>query len=612
MRASCSFIGAWEGVLRVADSIYGFRSPEDRSPAELWKAFGRSMPFLDKHLRNTAYLLASAIWNEDEIGAEHYRDCLLRWLNTLRLGAEADILLEHHALLAPDLLTLDWAAVETRLQAYRRHQWPELPPPATVFAIILHGVFDDVLFITAVLALAWNVNGQLSSKIGARAAGLLRRRQVIEEEGSHFTSGDMGPPTVFRTCFSLLVRAALDEQSGKGGYGASLDGLVNDLNGMSERPMVPGRVYTSWGWRGLDEVRLQVLEMLAASLPKTGDDGVGQWVREFAANDTLFAGGDASLRRIDSGLKAYAQALGEQLDQDLFERGVHALAPDAEVTAARTRLQAIFADAIAVIHEQRTQRLRALPIDQEKWNALTEVVSNALNPELYCFRDFRVERIQEQVPTAMEWRITGIDKAQFVTPSMSWESSGDVNRLIAEMFQNYLTRCVWGSFWQRPREALQINGSDVGFWDAMAQNAQRVGSPATLLTEYDPFGAILSRWTNSPPDRRPAGHCIEYVQGHLSGEGIGYAGTIDGVEVLTADVEEGHSYLFSALMLEAVSYRLVTPDAFVSIEFEEGDDPWGGQVVVRFAQNAAWNDTPVIDLVTEDVPAVEETPSPGA
>jgi hypothetical protein len=380
---------------------------EDRSAAELWNAFGPSMPFLEKHLRNTAYLLASAIWNKDEIGAERYRDCLLRWLDTLRPEMQTDNLLMHNALLTPDLLTLDWAAVETRLQAYRRYPWPELPPPEAVFAIILCGVFDDVLLITAVLALTWNVNGQQSSNIGARAATLLLRRQVIEGEGSRFAPGDMRSPTLFRALFYMLIRASLDERYGKGGYGASLDALVQVLNGMSERHVVPGRVYSSWGWRGLDELRPQLLAMLVANLPAAGDGGVGGWVREFAGNEVLFADGDASLRRIDSALKAYAQGLGEQLDQNLFERGIHALAPDADVAAARTRLQAILADAIAVIHEHRTQRLRALPIDREKWSALTEAVSNVLGSELSCFRDFSCRKNSGADPgphgMAREW-----------------------------------------------------------------------------------------------------------------------------------------------------------------------------------------------------------------
>lgn len=68
--------------------------------------------------------------------------------------------------------------------------------------------------------------------------------------------------------------------------------------------------------------------------------------------------------------------------------------------------------------------------------------------------------------------------------------------------------------------------------------------------------------------------------------------------------------MFSALMRDLVSYRLVTPDAFVSVEFEEGDNPWSGTVIVRFAQQVLWRDTPVIDLVTEDALTDEETPTP--
>jgi hypothetical protein len=603
-----SFTGAWENILRIADRLYGFRKRKGRPQADLWKTFGRSMPFLDKHLRNTAYLFASAVWNEDEIGAEWYRDCLLRWLDTLRPDMHTDIFLIHHALLTPDLLSLDWPAVETRLQAYRRHPWPDLPPAEAVFVVILRGVFDDVLLIAGLLALTWHVNGQQSSDIGARASNLLLRRQVIEGEGSRFAPGGLRPPTMFRLLFSMIVRTALGERGSNTTYGASLDGLVQALNGMSERHVVPGRVYTSWGWRGLDQMRPQVLAMLAASLPTTADDGASQWVREFAANEALFAAGDAAFRRLDSTFRAYEQAIGEQLNRDLFERGVHALAPEVDVEAARARLQAIFTDSIATIHEQRTQRLRALPIDPEKWSTLVQAVSGALAPELYCFRDFRVEKIREEAPSVQELRVNGIDKSGFVTPSMAWESTSDLNRLISEMFRDQLTSQVWRSFWQRRRESLQIEYPDNAFWNAVVQNAERMGSAATLLIDYDPFGAVLSRWTHSPPDQRPAGRRIEYVQGHPSGGGTGYVGTIDEVEVFTTNVEDRHSYLFSATMLDLVTYRLVAPDAFVSVEFEEGDNPWSGTVVVRFAQEALWRDAPVLDLIAEDPQSDEEVP----
>jgi hypothetical protein len=357
-------------------------------------------------------------------------------------------------------------------------------------------------------------------------------------------------------------------------------------------------------------MRSQVLAMLGASLPATGDDGAGQWVREFAANEALFVAGDASFRRLDSTFKAYEQALGEQLNRDLFERGVHALAPEADVEGTRARLQAIFADAIASVHEQRTQRLRALPIDPEKWSTLVQAVSDALGPELYCFRGFRVETVREEASSVQEWRVNGIDKSGFVTPSMAWEGTSNLNRLISEMFRDHLTSLVWWSFWQRQRESLQIEDPDSGFWDAVVQNAGGMGSAVALLTDYDPFGAILSRWTHSPPDQRPAGRRIEYVQGHPSGGGTGYVGTIDDIEVFTTNVEDHHSYLFSSTMLDLVTYRLVAPDAVVSLEFEEGDNPWSGTVVVRFAQEVLWQDAPVLDLIADDPqPSVDAAPS---
>jgi len=352
--------------------------------------------------------------------------------------------------------------------------------------------------------------------------------------------------------------------------------------------------------------------MLAAHIPPTGDDGVVEWIREFAENEDLFADGDVSLRRIDSSLKAYAQALGNGLDQGAFDRGVQAFLPDADTTAVRARLQAIFSDAIATIQNQRTQRLRARPIDQAKWNALIQTLSNALSPELYCFKDFRIEKIAADAPTAMEWRITGIDKGKFVTPAMSWESVNDWTLVIVDAFREALTQRIWARFFQHQPELVEIDRSAYpdALWDAVSECVESVGQPATLLTTYDPIGSTISTWLVRPPAQQPTNRRIEHVQGHPSGGGTGYIGTVDGVEVFTAPVEPNHSYLFSALMLQSISYRLVTPDAFISAEFEEGDDPWNGAILVRYCQCVEWRPTPIVEFVGEGASDLEAAAMP--
>ena len=318
------------------------------------------------------------------------------------------------------------------------------------------------------------------------------------------------------------------------------------------------------------------------------------------------------LRAMKREHEAYAQALGNGLDQGAFERGVRAFVADDDTVAAGARLQAIFSDAIALIQDQRTQRLRARPIDQTKWNALIQTLSNALRPELYCFRDFRIENIAAHAPAVMEWRINGIDKGKFVTPVMSWESVNDLTHVILDTFREALTLRVWVAFFEHQPELVGIDRSTYpdALWDGVSECIERVGQPATLLTTYDPVGSRITSWLHSPAAQQPANRRIEYVQGHPSGGGTGYTGTLDGVEVFAASVEPHQSYLFSARMLQSISYRLVTPDAFISVEFEEWDDPWNGAIVVRYCQCVEWHPTPIVKFVGKEASDQEAADMP--
>jgi hypothetical protein len=283
------FVGAWEDVLRLADGLYDSKCDASRSASKHWTTLGRRWAFLERHLHNTAYFLASAVWNEDAAGADRYRDMLLRWSDTLQPSTDAYYQIRHRALLTPDAASLDWARVEERLVPRGGSFGPQPPTPDAVFGIIVRGAFDDVVMVTSIVSLAWYIHDQQPSDIGARTAVLLLRRQVIEGEGARFPIGE-APLTTFQSLFSLMLREAL------GKYGATLEGVVQFLTGTSERRLIPGRHYISSGWRGMDALRLPVLALLAAHLPADGDAGMLAWVSELAANNWLFSDGDASLR----------------------------------------------------------------------------------------------------------------------------------------------------------------------------------------------------------------------------------------------------------------------------------------------------------------------------
>ena len=103
-----TFIGAWDNVLRPAGGIDVRLAIVLRS-ARLISAVGRhsggACRVPKEHPRNTADPAASAIWNEDETGAECHRDCLLRWDGYLRSEMHRDHVSRiHHALSMPYLL----------------------------------------------------------------------------------------------------------------------------------------------------------------------------------------------------------------------------------------------------------------------------------------------------------------------------------------------------------------------------------------------------------------------------------------------------------------------------------------------------------------------------
>ena len=263
--------------------------------------------------------MASAVWNEDAIGADRYRDLLLRWVETVRVDVEPDYLLRHQLLLTPDLLALEWGSVGDRLTPFLRDIMGHSLAPWAVFSSILQRAFNDVVVLTAAVTLAWYMNEQQATDLGGKTAELLLRRQVIEGEGSRRQVNFGRAESTFETVFSVIIRQGLTERLSEGRYGTGLDTIVRFLGQMSERRVVPGRIYTSWGLGGLDTIALQLLAMLLANVPEEGDNGVVDGLGVLAANEDLFADGDASLRRILFDINSVAKPLGEQVNFPALE-----------------------------------------------------------------------------------------------------------------------------------------------------------------------------------------------------------------------------------------------------------------------------------------------------
>ncbi|MBC2664230.1 hypothetical protein H7F51_01720 [Novosphingobium flavum] len=595
-------VGAWESLLHYPPSMYGWSERGEQTDIVRWAAFKASWPFLWQHLTNTAYCLASAVWNEDEIGAALFREALVRWAHALdhRLDDRAE--LRHRRLLFPSILDLNWPEASLKGAALGYDYMPS-PTPDQLFASVIRGAHDDIVLLTASLLLSWTINEKQASDIGARTARALLSREASEINHAHVSH----QPTSFRSLFLDLLRLEMTgERYRDGSYGADLDHSVAVLDNMTERRVVPGRVFTPSTLHGRDGLLLSSLVILLAHVPDEGDDGLKERINALTHEEEVLPAGDGSLRDIMHQLGQFKSMLEQPYPA--LARGLQLLSPDQDAELAKARLREIISRAWNEIEEKRRRRLEARPVDPAKLERLRSAIEEALltsEVEAPFFRDVEVGRAAED--DSAEWHdmtFSGIGKAQLTEPPMEAASSSFIEMLISG-YRDMAGRHAWNTFCQRPRIEVTVAGGaeEEAFWRDIRPLVQQVGPQPVLVVSRNAEGRALRRFLYAPAADRPG---LEIEQRPLSGRGASYIATVEGVDVFGADFRPGEAWLFSANSLREVRYaKTATPDRHAELSFELGDE-MKGTLRVRVRQVLKWANLPTFELKSSDPTADEE------
>lgn len=265
-----NFVAAWEHSLRLVSHIYGWRK-EGLSRDEQWGRYIASWAFLKRHLRNTAYLLAVAIWNDDAMAANFYKECLLRWFDNLRhefdeYGHFGDLVI------TPTIFDEEWGTVEERLVAAGDHISAE---PSSVFRQALQYALADMVVIVSGIVLGWLIEKRQKSKLIPRIVSDLLGKAPDQNDFMR-TIGLRNSHSLMVKMFRMhLVGVRFDSR----GYGGWLDSCIETLDSMTERVVVPGQPYTPTTRDSRDDLILPWLALLLAYLPQDRD-GIAEEVVE--------------------------------------------------------------------------------------------------------------------------------------------------------------------------------------------------------------------------------------------------------------------------------------------------------------------------------------------
>lgn len=583
-----SLVGTWEDTLRIVDHVYRWRRREIE-PAEQWKRFAASWPFLQRHLRNSAYLLAVAVWNEDDIGAQYYAEMLLRWFDGLQNDLESDYHLIK-TLLTHDFLEMEWNEVLASLTPMVRSPSLDQPSPSGVFSAIVQNALADTISITAGVMLGWFVERRQGTDIAPRIASRLLSDEVVDDD-AHRTQRDIG----FRPFFLQLVRIhTAGERFEQRGYGHWLDSLIATLDSMSERRVVPGRVYRPSTRDEREDLLLPWLACLIAQIPEEGDANVVEAISQLTNREDAFVHADRTLRGLLHNLGQLKSALEPQ-QREYLSRGATALNPGTEVGERSERLTAILDSMIGAIEAQRRERLQARPIDEGKLHAIQKQVEQALTSAdggVGVFEGFSIMREPADLPIR-ECTINQIEKGYLTTPEMAQEP-GNIWEVVTRTVQRFAVRFVWIALSQRPRREVDVK-DEASYLVALTEEARPMLQgglqPVLLVRDWDdpPWVRNWFSWSGDRPSGLQVRRKAEINTGL-------YVGTVNDIDVYRVKPDEGQSLLFRSDLLRRVIYGLRDDGNVVDVEFTAGQDEQPGGLKFRFSQDMEWRDDEIIVL----------------
>ncbi|MEW9806460.1 hypothetical protein [Mesorhizobium marinum] len=592
-------VGTWESLLDHAPTLFDWRDREAKSDHEQWERLRASWPYLWQHLTNTAYLLAVAVWNDDEIGSKFYRDALVRW--GMHLGEEGHSAyhLARPRLLFPDVFSHKWNDALLSIEPLVHPRMPP-PTPSGLFKLAKRNAHNDTVLITSALVAYWSMGKKQGSELAANTSWALLNRQASEPDDED----DM--PGVGKTSFRhILLDLMRLEQAGrrfeKDTYGAQLDGLVSSLDNMTERRVVAGRVFTPSTLHGRHGLLTAFVAFLLALVPASGDDGLGDQIVGISQSPDVLPEGDLSLRNAVHELQRIVGALSPPAES--VQQAARFFNDQFDNSKSVAALDQILNTSINAIEAARSARLEAAPIDESKVERIrSRAQSKILAPreQIRLFRDFKIEKAAaDHTVKPFVARFTGVDKAQFVEPPMD-DPSASYDEIVVSRIENAAGAHLWGLFCQKGKEGFAIDHKieDEAFWNGIRSVAAKVGPEPILLVSRRAEGRSLRRFVYAERGDVPPPMSIS-----TTGFGSGlpsYLATVEGIHVCGADFPEGTAWLFSSKHLSTIRYHaLDEAEHYVSVAYEPVAKT-KGEIVAKFSQTAVWKEFPIFELQVTD------------
>jgi len=595
--ALLGIIGAWEALFQYSRAITDLSRRAGPDPAQTWALARRSWPFTYRHLVDTAYSVAIAVWNDDHAGAMTLREALVRWPDNIRHQLPHPLHVRHPELVMPDLLRQDWEAVRELTPRFA-YQLNLVPDPGELFAAIVFHVHADVRLLLARVLIYWAVNGKRAGPAGAKIA-----IEILSGFGAE-DDGQVGEPvSIGSLLFALIRQQIAGERYEDGSYGANLDDVIRHLDGMTEKDQVSGRVYRPTTANERDDLIWADVVLLANYSEDDDRDGLDRRIRRLLEAEDALPRRDRTLRNILHEIDRYLDAVDTKPTPIL---NALKMLGRGDAGAQIARLGDVIRRVRDLIVDYRLRRLSEREISKGKLEERRAAVEQALLDEgrLDFFTSATIVPIDDAESGEVHCFSASTSKARLLDPPMDQDISGEVEALATSIAH-------WAN--NRPSSALLhsdptiVDGAasplDPTFWAALRPLIAEVGLQPRLVLPYRFHGPLIDLIYPMTPDALP-GFSVEERQNKPRQ----YVCTVEGVDIYVWGVEANSAWLFSSNKLRTIRYGLVDGQR-VTVEFSPADgsaEHPEDRLLFRFRPSFEWNDGPVFRIMLPDGDGAED------
>lgn len=434
-------ISPWEAALSYVSSFYEWKDAEKGGDDVLWDRLCRGWFYLFQHLENTAYMLASTVFHNDEQGAADFSSSLLRWRETVSFLFDNSVYFLGDEMVLPDLTKHNWEAAKAILEERKQGAYHISYTPKAVYGRLTYAAHTDMVLVLSGILMHWYLHRKVDNiwvstdsedgfQFGKQVQSglplnlcfaLLRGGSVLSEDEDDDAIMPRKKFDFPSFMIAVLKLIAVSEYAAPmhSGY---MDGVVRHIDGMTERRVISGRVFTPSTENRVDDLQgawlMIALEMYSRN-PAQKDAFITAFkglleTKSLPDEIKIFKRLQRALKEFKNGLASFDAGLIAQMVQDI----------ELIMEPNKVALEGILDEGEKLVDAKINSIIEQSQVDPEKVRAFEQSISakllTDLQKHLSPFEGVSVaQKNAANDGVKIERRVTGILKGAFTTPVLN-------------------------------------------------------------------------------------------------------------------------------------------------------------------------------------------------